>query len=145
MQPKLYLQKNGHPSLCCSCCLLAGLVVCCCVCCAIPCRAELCHVWTWWDAWPSAGRGSHRWFFPCHCPFCASTQSSVWDGRVGRWRRQGKRTYANSKTASHATNMQSRIKPPFSTPPTHGTGPSFLHFACPTDFVSTFLWLSGII
>lgn len=49
----------------------------------VPCHAVPHPVWMWCDAWPSSGWGSHRWFFPCHCPFASSKQRSMWGRQSG--------------------------------------------------------------
>lgn len=64
------MDKGSHLPVLCSSGYLFVVV------CAVPCCASPC-VWMWCDAWPSSGWGSHRWFFPCHCPFAASTQRSM--------------------------------------------------------------------
>lgn len=60
------------------------------VCRAMPCRAVphpvfVCDV--------MRGRapveGSHRWFFPCRCPFPASTQWNTWDSQLGGQEKEG--------------------------------------------------------
>lgn len=108
-----------------SCLLLCELFV-------LRCALALLVVCMWCDAWPSAGRGSNRWFFPCHCPFPASTQES----EVGDEERQDMQTGGQPV-------MRQTCNPWLYIPPSEAS----LYSLCPlqhmvkTSFVCLLCWL----